>query len=244
VLDTSLSETIHDLPPYSDWDEIKCAQITGPDDALEEIIGFKPGDALIVQPMTTDGTGIQHIIKVASILFHPAGYNSYLILKCKPVDFDTINYRYPYVANHFFGWSDFAKPIAPLVPNMVRATADSVSTEYGRLALATDRLSVSVQPLRYLKEMYFAVVASYSEGKGFMGSLWVIDSSGKIIYRSDSLYQKILGITDVDRDDVHELLLLWGSGVAGGVQAMCLQYDYATGKPKAYLGQRFWTMSD
>jgi hypothetical protein len=86
-----------------------------------------------------------------------------------------------------------------------------------------------VQPARFHsiegEQIYYAAVFSYGE-KPRTGVFYLLDNNGRILQRLDDRdFREINGITDVDRDGTHELIVFIGSVHGGGVEVYVLEWD-------------------
>ncbi len=124
-----------------------------------------------------------------------------------------------------------ASAIDPSIPAHISQKIDSLSKQFFPTDVHFPK--VTIQPLMYLdrhrkynKEKYYASIISYGSGsnKTRFGIFHLLDSEGKILYtqNEDVPNDEILGITDVDSDGTHELVISWGSWIGGGIKIVTL----------------------
>jgi len=240
TLDTLNVETTTELSLYWDVLEYKLWPIIGPPNFMNYTVGFKPGDKLIIQYVTDDGSGEQKEIIVDKVLYNVCGNGSSILLTCQPISLDS-NWFYkkhdifdsPYITHSYGSWRHKAPrgQIKVEIPDIVKLKVDSLSNAFLPKESINELPRVTTQPLRffhgyqYNEMIYYAAVISYGT-KGRRGILYLLDKFGNILQKlEDKNFNKINGITDVDRDGTNELVVFMGDGYGGGIEVFDLELD-------------------
>jgi len=95
------------------------------------------------------------------------------------------------------------------------------------------------------EEIYYCALMSYGS-KGYVSALYLFDQYGKILQViSNNEFVEISGITDVDKDGSHELIIHYSSGdYSGGVAILALKRNSAIKQVNLVLEAKIETYSD
>lgn len=241
-LDTTAAETLKRLSLYWDVYEYKLWPIAGPSNYMKYTTGYAPGDVLNMQVITEDGSGAQMQIEVDKAFYNVAGPNASILLKCKPVilgpAWNARRTHYtgsPYFVASLFGGQP-ASPMSlfdPTIPEVVKSKIDELIAETIPAAVASEYQSVTIQPIRALpprglaQEPYYAAILSYGE-KGGTRFLFLFNSRGEIVQKLENKhmgFNRIIGVTDVDRNGIPELIVFVGNQYGGGIEVFQLSWD-------------------
>ncbi len=240
----------HEFDMYC-FNDYKHFPLKGTLDNKKEIMGFIPGEELVIEDVTKDGNLKQRKIIIEKVYYHSVSCNananiSNIILKCLPSLPDTIwdsNYRKPFYCPYITTkFRDFHPNISynklnDNIPRSVLTKIDSIEFAFFPKGIKNYSYPKSTQQklrftkwspknMRYIEDYYYAVVMSNGE-KGRIGIFYILNSEGKIIQRikEKDNYNMIIGITDSNRDGSHELILAYGSNYGGGVEIYYPSYD-------------------
>lgn len=219
--------------------------IVGDDKSVLQYTGFSPGELINYQIVQENGEGFQFTTPVDSIfIFLPETRKKspdheylHLLIKCKPISKEVLNHISP--SSVLVASKLAEKPRNRLqridepveIPEMVSLKLDSVyqsiipEEDYGNTPIKS---IVKISYVNGFRNLVYLGIVSFCP-KGCTGYVVFLSSKGEILTEYYSGYDdskddqeiiinanRITGITDVNRDGVNEVVILWGDSYGGG----------------------------
>lgn len=266
-VDTSQVITINNMNLYYGGGKINCYCIKGSDNSLESATGFKPGEKLLIQKPDKNGDIFQTDITIRRILIHIHKEQFFIIIECNHIELPPFWFSQDYainifIATYYKNWiNNIPKnTISNNVPLNISMKVDSLAevlipprfqNALNKYEWATVDTSVSINEVRFIDDeniiSIYCCVVSYFFGKDMCGYLFLFNKKGNIIQINEGdYYNRIIGITDVNRDGSHELIVVYGSSYGGGIKVLSFDKNkyYFTNKPFLYVNSEIATMFD
>ena len=189
----------------------------------------------VFQIVKKDGSGNQVIIEPLEILYHKKQNYTYVIIKCKALDKDFPRGLFPTsILKDNMPW---AEPIPQAgIPENISKRVSAIEKQFYEKKEPIFKFQSMEESIKengntdvlayYLQaDKFFAVLVSYGH-KGMEGELKILpEKSGRGFSDRKNDYAAIYGITDVNRDGNHELIVRYGSGYGGGQAIISVNND-------------------
>lgn len=241
------------LPFYTNMiRNVPLFSVQGSYQALHDAIGYAKGDTIIMQPGFDLCEGVQLEIRVSSIYFHTSFLYSYILLECEPIDVNIIsafrkqNNPQALIAHRFKSWDSdrFNNPFTASVPSQILDIFAELEKQYIPSSFYNTVLGpmyrTSITPFRIINhegigKIYYCGILSKGE-KGVDGILYLFDENGNVIHSIEYYapnpkihagLNRIIGLTDIDRNGTHEIVVMWGDGYGGGIALFVPEFDEA-----------------
>lgn len=216
----------------------------------------------IIQSAKKDGSGIQERIHPEKAFYHATQNQSFIIIKCHPINTKSVfmenkkSYFNAAIPAHrlISDWQErIPKNFIDSIPQSIINKSDSIAKKFlASLAYYNENFEdkhQTIVPIRYFQDgisrIYYCQVVSYGS-KDFNSRLDLFDQSGEIQETIEGTeFVEIIGITDVNRDGSHEVIMLYSvDGYSGGIELLTLEACGSTDHIRINVNTRLDTFFD
>ncbi|MFC1553834.1 hypothetical protein ACFL7D_04285 [candidate division KSB1 bacterium] len=230
------------LPDYYYINKGKTFEIKGSPEIYLSEIGFAPGDSLIMQQVTPEGSGEKIIITAKKYWFYTSNFHSIIIIECDtPEKQITAQWSIARSVKSAKAGT-VSRTIDTAVPEIITNKVDELMKSYVPesywdpegdtmkflgIQFWTYTSPVHITDNNGLEKTFFVGTVSYGY-RWINGRIYLFDPEGNVIdmkeYPEGGGYGEIIGLTDLDSDGTHELVVRCG-GPESGIELLELKYN-------------------
>ncbi|MFC1554212.1 hypothetical protein ACFL7D_06230 [candidate division KSB1 bacterium] len=219
------------------------SEINGSPEIYLAEIGFAPGDKLISQNVLPDGTGKKIMITTKKYWFYDDSNSPFIIIECEEFSENQTAEEWSIARSITSAKSGTVpKTLDIAIPEKITNKMDElmknfIPEEYWKpdgevRKILGKQFWISTSPIRVTDKigselMYYTGIVSYGV-RGYYGQLYLFDSEGNVLDTKEHLggssYIGFEGLTDLDADGTHELIVRC-TGYAGGIELLEIIYN-------------------